>query len=111
MLEKYLGIVEQEYTEYYEGKKQQLGSQIASIENNYKSYQSWLPTSYSGLITNLKFHESFKPLVGAPMEGMALAVRQNREKIETTAEEMRKAVEEVFDVEHNVAGMFKHLSG
>lgn len=111
MLETYLGMMEQEYTEYYEGKKQQLGSHIASIESNYKSYQSWLPTSYSGLITNLKFHESFKPLVGAPMEGMALAVRQNREKIETTAEEMRKAVEAVFDVEHNVAGMFKHLSG
>lgn len=40
-----------------------------------------------------------------------MLVKLNRERIETTAEEMRKAVEEIFDVEHNVAGMFKHLSG
>ncbi|MBM7836780.1 hypothetical protein JOC54_000011 [Alkalihalobacillus xiaoxiensis] len=110
-LERYLAMVEHEYIDFYEQKKKQLASKMSLIESNYRSYQHLLPISYSGLITNLQFRESFLPLVGAPLEGVAFLVKLNRESTEEKAKAMRESVEEMFDVDHNVADMFAYLSG
>lgn len=111
LLERYLAVVEHEYMDFYNHKKKQLAAKMSVMESNYRAYQHLLPSSYGGLITNLRFRESFLPLEGAPLEGVAWLVKQNRESIGEKAEAMRQAVEEMFDVEHNVAGMFAYLSG
>lgn len=111
LLERYLAVVEHEYIDFYNHKKKQLAAKMSVMECNYRAYQHLLPSSYGGLITNLRFRESFLPLEGAPLEGVAWLVKQNRESIGEKAEAMRQAVEEMFDVEHNVAGMFAYLSG
>lgn len=97
--------------DFYNHKKKQLAAKMSVMESNYRAYQHLLPSSYGGLITNLRFRESFLQLEGAPLEGVAWLVKQNRESIGEKAEAMRQAVEEMFDVEHNVAGMFAYLSG
>ncbi|RQW18695.1 hypothetical protein EH196_17160 [Bacillus sp. C1-1] len=111
LLERYLAMMEHEYIDFYQHKKKQLASKMSVMESNYRSYQHLLPSSYGGLITNLHFRESFLPLEGAPLEGVASLVKQNRESIGEKAEAMRQAVEEMFDVDYNVAGMFTYLSG
>ncbi|MFP7285792.1 DUF6792 domain-containing protein [Shouchella clausii] len=111
LLERYLAVVEHEYMDFYHHKKKQLAAKMSVMESNYRAYQHLLPSSYGGLITNLRFRESFLPLEGAPLEGVVWLVKQNRESIGEKAEAMRQAVEEMFDVEHNVAGMFAYLSG
>ncbi|TSB47436.1 DUF6792 domain-containing protein [Alkalicoccobacillus porphyridii] len=111
MVETYQAMIQQIYVDAYENKKQTLIQKMNTMESNYRAYQHLIPSSNHGLIENLRFHEEFNALIDPPIEGLAVMSRMNREKIETTANAMREGIELIFDRDHNVAGMFKYLSG